>query len=194
MNPETVGDYATPEQVVGEINMKDPWESCITISNQWAWKPNDKMKDLKQSIQTLVSTAGGNGNLLYNVGPMLDGRMEQRQIDLLSQMGAWLNKNGVAVYGTQGGPYKPNKDFACTRKGNKIYLHLFNQHNQSIKLAAIPSVKINKAYFLNGAAVTFTQDEGGIIINLPATLPDSIDTIVVLELNKDAVTIPLIEN
>ncbi len=32
-----IGDYATPEQVVGTINMKDPWESCITICRQWAW-------------------------------------------------------------------------------------------------------------------------------------------------------------
>lgn len=194
MTAETVGDYATPEQFVGEINMKDPWESCITICNQWAWKPNDKMKDLKQSIQTLVSTAGGNGNLLYNVGPMPDGRMEQRQIDLLSQMGAWLTKNGSAIYGTKGGPFKPNKDFAATRKGNKIFLHFFKHDNQSVKLASIPSVKINKAHILNGAAVTFLQDDNGITLQLPSTMPNAIDTIVVLELNKDAEAIPLIEN
>ncbi len=194
MTPETVGDYATPEQIVGEINMKDPWESCITICKQWAWKPNDKMKSLKESIQTLASTAGGNGNLLYNVGPMLDGRMEDRQINLLSQMGAWLAKNGTAIYGTKGGPYKPNKDFATTRKGNKIFLHLFKQDNRVIKLAAIPAFEINKAYFLNGAAVTFEQDESGITINLPATMPDNIDTVVVLELNGDAEKIPLIGN
>src|SRR5690606_16393253 len=38
-----VGDYDTPEQVVGKMNMETPWESCFTICTQWAWKPNDKM-------------------------------------------------------------------------------------------------------------------------------------------------------
>src|SRR5690606_2705266 len=67
MLPETVGDYATPEQEIGVMNMKDPWESCITLCTQWAWKPNDKMKSVGQCIRTLASTAGGNGNLLLNV-------------------------------------------------------------------------------------------------------------------------------
>ncbi|WP_281228956.1 alpha-L-fucosidase [Flavobacterium aquiphilum] len=87
-----VGDYLTPEQKIGELNMINPWESCITICNQWAWKPNDKMKSLKECIQTLVKTAGGNGNLLLNVGPMMDGRIETRQIERLKEMGIWLNK------------------------------------------------------------------------------------------------------
>src|SRR5215469_6755425 len=39
ISSETVGDYATPEQEIGAINMKDPWESCITICHQWSWKP-----------------------------------------------------------------------------------------------------------------------------------------------------------
>jgi alpha-L-fucosidase len=42
------------------------------------------MKTLKESLQTLAGTAGGNGNLLYNVGPMADGRIEQRQVKMLS--------------------------------------------------------------------------------------------------------------
>ncbi len=66
----SVGDYLTPEQRVGELNMNDAWESCITICQQWAWKPNDSMKTVKECVQTLVKTAAGNGNLLLNVGPM----------------------------------------------------------------------------------------------------------------------------
>jgi len=152
------------------------------------------MKSLQQSIQTLASTAGGNGNLLYNVGPMMDGRIEERQVKLLSQMGEWLYKNGTAIYGTKGGPFKPNKDFAATRKGNKIFLHLFKQDNSNFKLPAIPNLVINKAYFLNGAALVFTQDGNGITIKLPSSLPDINDTVVVLELNGDAEKIALIEN
>ena len=194
LTSESIGDYATPEQKVGVINLKDPWESCITICNQWAWKPNDKMKSLKESIQTLVTTASGNGNLLFNVGPMMDGRIEERQVNLLFEMGTWLSKNGAAIYGTKGGPYTPNKDYSSTRKGNKIYLHIFNQKNPIVKLGAIKDFNIRKAYFLNGTNVSFKQDENGISIDLPDSMPDAIDSIVVLELDGDAESITIIDN
>ena len=62
------GDYDTPEQTVGGFQDRRPWETCMTICNQWAWRPNDSMKSLKQCLQTLVSCVGGDGNLLFNVG------------------------------------------------------------------------------------------------------------------------------
>ena len=46
----------------------------MTICRQWAWKPDDRLKSLQQCLQTLVRCAGGDGNLLLNVGPMPDGR------------------------------------------------------------------------------------------------------------------------
>jgi alpha-L-fucosidase len=35
------GDYDTPEQQVGKFQMGPPWETCMTICRQWAWKPED---------------------------------------------------------------------------------------------------------------------------------------------------------
>jgi len=60
------GDYDTPEQRVGGFNRERPWETCMTICRQWAWKPNDQMKSKKQCIQTLLQTVGGDGNLLFS--------------------------------------------------------------------------------------------------------------------------------
>ena len=39
-----------------------PWETCMTICRQWAWRPKDRMKSLSECIRTLVSCAGGDGN------------------------------------------------------------------------------------------------------------------------------------
>ncbi|WP_083252065.1 alpha-L-fucosidase [Pedobacter steynii] len=192
MLASTLADFATPEQEVGAMNMDYPWESCITICQQWAWKPNDKMKSLKECIQTLASTAGGNGNLLFNVGPMMDGRIEARQVDRLKEMGTWLNKNGAAIYGTKGGPYKPDSVMAATRKGNKIYLHLFKKQGAEISIAAVPGAKVMKAYFLNGAApITFKSEDTKITIPLPSQLPDSNDTVIVLEMDKNMEAVPV---
>ncbi len=195
MGPETVGDYLTPEQEVGKINMDEPWESCITIGKQWSWKPNDELKTAKESIQTLVSTAGGNGNLLYNVGPMADGRIEERQVALLSDIGKWLTKNGESIYGTKGGPFEPNKEYAATRKGTRIYLHLFKQEISNIELPAVANAKITKAYFLHGAPAAFKQDEKNIHLSFAAKdLVDQNDNVLVLELDGNAEVLPVVKN
>ena len=188
------GDYATLEQRVGKFDNENPWETCMTIATQWAWKANDRMKSKKQCIHTLLQTVGGDGNLLFNVGPMADGRIEQRQIDRLKEMGDWLKINGEAVYGTRGGPYKPTDYMVSTRKGNKIYLHLIKPLEGSLKLPFLKGIKVEKAYFLEGnKLVNFSQGKQSIEISLPETLPDDVASVIVLELNKPALDIEVIE-
>lgn len=118
------GDYGTPEQRVGGFDIERPWETCMTICRQWAWKPDDKMKTLSECLQTLIRTAGGDGNLLFNVGPMPTGEIEPRQVERLEEMGAWLAQYGRSIYGTRGGPFKPARHLVSTRKDNTIYLHI----------------------------------------------------------------------
>lgn len=182
----SVGDFLTPEQTIGELNMKEPWESCITICTQWAWKPNDQMKTLKQCIQTLERTAGGNGNLLLDVGPMMDGRMEARQITRLKEMGDWLNKYGESIYGTKGGPYAPNDLFVSTHREKKIYVHLLEKKTGSLVLPSLSGVKVLKAHFMKGSDLAFTQDpQAGISIRLPDVLPGPISSVIVLEVDNE---------
>jgi alpha-L-fucosidase len=47
--------------------------------------------------------------------------------------------------------------------------------------------------FLKGQPVQFTQDEKNIRITLPAKMPNKDCSVIVLELNKNAETIPLTE-
>jgi alpha-L-fucosidase len=165
----------------------------MTICTQWAWKPNDQLKSLKECIHTLASTAGGNGNLLLNVSPMLDGRMEARQVKRLKEVGDWLKKNGEAIYNTKGGPYKPDSVCAATRKGNNIYLLIFRRDNDALTLPAIPGVTIMDAHFLHGEAVTIVQDGQHFNLRLPEKLPDENCSVVVLKTNGNIEHIPIID-
>ncbi len=176
------GDYDTPEQKIGGFQIDRPWETCMTICRQWAWKPNDNMKSLEQCLHTLIRTSGGDGNLLFNVGPMPSGEIEARQVERLKEMGAWLAQNGESIYGTRGGPWKPRRDLVCTRKGNKIYIHLLEKKNGVITLPALP-VAIQSAKLLHGSAVTTKTKEGILSIDIPDDAWKPIDTIIELTLD-----------
>jgi alpha-L-fucosidase len=151
------------------------------------------MKSLKQCIQTLVTSASGNGNLLFNVGPAMDGHIEARQVARLKEMGAWLRQNGEAIYGTKGGPYAPTAEYGATRLDNKIYINVFQRKDSTLNIPLLPNAKILKSYFLNGNAVAIRSDSKGYEIELPATLPDENCSVIVLELDVNAMDIPVIK-
>ncbi|MBP7933798.1 MAG: alpha-L-fucosidase [Phycisphaerae bacterium] len=185
------GDFGTPEQTIGRFDIKRPWESCITICQQWAWKPNDNLKSLKECVHTLVRCAGGDGNLLLNVGPMPSGEIEPRQVDVLRGMGQWLKVAGEALYATRGGPFMPGLWGASTHRGKKVYLHVLEWPDGE-DLLALPAIKarIVASSLLGGGTVTVRQGEKGITVGVPAPDRRDPDTIVVLELDCPAMDIP----
>ncbi len=183
-------DHDTPEQTVGAFQRGRPWETCMTICNQWAWKPNDTMKSLKGCLDVLVKCAGGDGNLLFNVGPMPTGQIEGRQISRLAEMGAWMERYGETIYGTRGGPFRPTSWGASTCRDNKIYVHVLNWKAAPDGLVLPPlKAKVKKCSLLTGGSATFKQTRKGIRLGIPESARQEIDTIAVLELDSSAVDI-----
>jgi alpha-L-fucosidase len=185
------GDYDTPEQEVGAFRMNRPWESCMTISahDQWAWGgPKDGVKSLADCLHMLIRCAGGDGNMLLNIGPEPTGAIEDCQVNRLKQIGAWTARYGESIYGTRGGPYKPNKHLACTRKGDVVYLHVLAWPDEALRLPPLPA-KIVESRLLTGGDVKVSQTDDGIEFSVPKADRQPIDTIVVLRLDKPAIDI-----
>jgi alpha-L-fucosidase len=178
-------DHDTPEQTIGGFQRDRPWETCMTICQQWAWKPNDNMKSLKECLQTLVRVVGGDGNLLFNVGPMPDGRIEPRQVDRLREMGDWLRTHGESIYGTRGGPFKTAAWLASTYRDNVIYVHILDWPSDVITLPALPR-QVTGSSLLPRGGVNVRQTAEGIEIRVPPRSRSEIDTIVRLELDGPA--------
>jgi alpha-L-fucosidase len=174
------GDYDTPEQRVGGYQDQRPWETCMTIANQWAWKPDDPMKSLAECLQTLVRCAGGDGNLLFNVGPTPEGLIEPAQVARLKEMGAWLAKHGESVYGTRGGPWKPTKDWASTRKGKTVYLHVFRWVGDTVSLPNLPG-RLMSSSLMDGGMPHVAQTGDRILVTVLPWDRREIDTVVKLE-------------
>jgi alpha-L-fucosidase len=187
-----VGDFDTPEQTIGGFQIDRPWETCMTLCNQWAWKPNDAMKPIEQCLRTLVLTIGGDGNLLFNVGPMPDGRIEERQVTRLKEMGEWVQEHAEAIYGTRGGPFKPSHGLAATRKGNAIYLFVMKEAPETLVLPPLPRV-IKSATIMGGGAADLKPAADKLTLSLPTASRRPPITVVKLELDASAMDIPAVD-
>jgi alpha-L-fucosidase len=179
------GDHGSVEQRAGEGQFDRPWEANMTLCTRWAWIPNDKMKPLKQCIQTLVKVVGGDGNFLFDVGPMSDGRIEPRQVARLKEMGDWLNNYGKSIYATRGGPFIPGSWGASTRRGNTIYLHVLNWEEDNIVLPPIPN-RIIRSNVMTGGTAHLKQTDEAIKVSVSKAKRNELDTIIVLELDGPA--------
>ena len=180
------GDYDTPEQQIGRFQTRRPWESCITLGTQWSWKPNDRIKSLKECIGILVRCAAGDGNLALNTNPMPDGRIEPRQAERFRQIGRWMEKHGRSIYRTRGGPFVvPGRLGGSTHKGKTIYLHVLRWPGDTIALPPIPR-KVVSHSVLTGGTASVEQTDEGIAVSVPARHRDELDTIVALELDGPA--------
>ncbi len=180
--------YYTPEQRIGGFDNQRPWESCMTISrrNQWSWGgPQDGVKTRAECLNMLIRCAGGDGNLLLNVGPMPTGEFAPEQVERMKEMGTWLAKYGESIYGTRGGPFRPSRWGVSTYKGHTVYLHIQRWPGEMLPLPAIPS-KIIRSSALTGGDVSVKPTDDAVEISLPAGERDELDTIVALELDCPA--------
>ena len=185
------GDYDTPEQKIGSFQMDRPWESCMTVSahNHWAWGgKNDGVKSLAACLDMLIRAAGGDGNILLNVGPRPDGVIDPEQAGRLKTIGDWLAANGESIYETRGGPWKPSPDFVSTRKRDRIYLHLLKKQSGPVSIPALP-VPIKSIKILNGKDLTFDTKGDKLKFTIPADAWQPIDTIVELAVSGSAIDI-----
>ncbi|MBP7935906.1 MAG: alpha-L-fucosidase [Phycisphaerae bacterium] len=188
-------DYYTPEQIIGGFDVRRPWESCMTLSSrdQWSWGgPEDGVKPYEACMDMLIRGAGGDGNILLNVGPMPSGEIAPDQANRIKEMGVWLAEYGQSIYGTRGGPFKPGDYGVSTRKGNTIYLHIRDWTEDAVKLPAIPA-KVVKSEALTGGKAVVHQTATGLDISVPQGDRQALDTIVALELDRSSLAIPAIE-
>jgi len=118
------------------------WQTDTSVSNKsWGYINNDTFKSPQFIVDQLVDIVSKNGNLLLNIGPRSDGTIPDEVQQVLLDVGAWLNVNGEAIYGTRPwriygeGPTKVEagsfhdtdtanytpEDFRFTTKGNVLY-------------------------------------------------------------------------
>ena len=180
------GDTETPEQHIPATGYKDrDWETCMTMNDTWGYKSYDNnWKSVETLLRNLVDIASKGGNYLLNVGPTAEGVIPQPSVERLAAIGKWLEANGESIYATTAGPFKKLPWGRCTTKPGKLYLHVFHWPADGV-LNVPMSGTVLRAYLLSEPekALTVSASDRGCAIQLPATAPDPIDTVVVAEVS-----------
>jgi alpha-L-fucosidase len=94
-------NYQTPEQHIPATQLNNPWESCMTLANNWGYVPNDQFKPATKIIHSLIEVVAKGGSLLLGIGPKPDGTLPNEAIERMHEIGNWMNKNGAAIYNTR---------------------------------------------------------------------------------------------
>jgi hypothetical protein len=121
------GDYGSTADRPAEFSPHEgDWEGIPTTNESYGWsKFDDSHKPPAHFIRLLAKAAARGGNLLMNIGPMGDGRFDPRDTAILSGIGAWWKLNGESIRGTERTPLPVQTWGESTRKGNRLYLHVF---------------------------------------------------------------------
>jgi alpha-L-fucosidase len=162
-----------------------PLETCETINNSWGFNITDRsFKSSKRIIHYLVNAAGLNANFLLNIGPMPNGKIQPEFTDTLAIVGAWVQKNGEAIYGTRGSGIPVQPWGVITQKDKNLYVHVMTQPQQPYVFIPQLKGKVTKAALLaDGSAVKFKQQSEGVFVYLNGVATDPNDTIIKLTTN-----------
>lgn len=182
-----LGDYASTADRPAEFPPQDgDWEGIPTTNESYAWSKTDHShKPISHFIQLIVKAAARGGNTLMNIGPMGDGRIDPKDMAILEGIGTWWKVNGESIRGTERTPLPVQAWGESTRRGNTLYLHVFNWPKDGKLVVGGLKSDVKKAYLLadpKRAALKVTRANPlDVAINTPAAAPDAADSVIVVE-------------
>jgi len=197
-------DFVTPEQYQPkEWPTRDGervvWEACQTLNGSWGYdRDNLDWKPPSMLVKTLIDSVSKGGNLLLNVGPTGRGEFEPRARQTLAEIGEWTHLHGRAIYGATASDLIPPPDCRYTKRGDRLYLHIFSWPMRHLHLEGLGG-KVAYAQLLHDASeirriesdpdgpaqnTTMSGEAGVLTLELPIQAPDVLVPVIELFLKQ----------
>jgi alpha-L-fucosidase len=165
----------------GQAVSRLPLETCQTMNGMWGYKIIDQnYKSTDTLIRYLVSASGKGANLLLNVGPQPNGKIPSAALDRLQAIGEWTSRYGETIYGTVAGDVPVQEWGVTTRKGNRLFVHIFDHKEKELHLPLQGKVKKAFVYDTKQMLKTKRTEEGVSIFF--EEIPSGTDYVVELEM------------
>ncbi len=118
------GDYSTPEReaFIANANFSRLCEACQSVGMQaWGYRKEEDYFTAASLISSVSGILMKGGNYLLNVGPMADGTLPSKSMEIFRAVGDWYRRIRESVIGTE---FLKLGRFNYTRKDNTLYLFL----------------------------------------------------------------------
>ncbi|MBF1015063.1 MAG: alpha-L-fucosidase, partial [Lachnospiraceae bacterium] len=153
------GDFVSPEQIIPTKGVTDingnllPWELCATMNNHWGYCNYDfEFKPAEMIIRKLVECVSKGGNFILNLGPDARGNIPNESLDILGEIGEWMDKNSESIYGC-GQCALPKPEWGrYTSNGDTIYAHVFEAPLGALPLTGVNPKELVGIYYLSNGS------------------------------------------
>ena len=155
------GDFASPEQIIPPKGVCDingepiPWELCATMNNHWGYCNFDhQYKTPEMLVRKLVECVSKGGNMILNVGPDAKGNIPKESVEILKEVGNWMDKNKESIYGCGISDLEKPDWGRYTEKDGVIYAHVYETPLGALPLYGISPEKLDRiTYLADGSEV-----------------------------------------
>lgn len=155
-------DYHCMESSIGNYRAA-PWEVVTSVAYpSYSFHKSNQFKPAEIWIEKLSRIVTGNGNMLLNFIPDQDGVIGENQREIARGIGAWMAKNGEAVYMTRGGPWLNGTWGGATRKDRDIYIHITKDTPDPLVLPDCGG-KLVSSTSLSAEGAKAEQDKFGVV-------------------------------
>ena len=170
-------NYRTPELSIPKTQLKDPWETCLTLAKGWGHTKKIPIKSGTWIIHTLAEVVAKGGNLLLGWGPTAEGEFPEYVDKPLQEIGTWLKVNGEAIYGTRiTENYNDGSTwFTQSKDGKKKYAIFCIQEGATIPQTItwkgnIPAKGKKIKLMATGKNLNWKQKSDAVVIEIPNEL------------------------
>lgn len=135
-NGHLMGDYESgyerrlPHPVKDLKTTQWDWEACMTIpENQWGYHKDWSLSYVKTPVEVIdriVHAVAMGGNMVVNFGPQADGDFRPEEKAMAKAVGAWMSRNGEAIYACDYAGWEKQDWGYFTCKGDDVYMVVFN--------------------------------------------------------------------
>lgn len=185
----TFADYVnTADRALEIFPCEGDWESIPTTNESYGYSIDDNShKPASAFIQLLAKSAARGGNMLMNLGPKGNGEIDERDVTILREIGAWLERNGESIYGTIRTPLSVQQWGESTQKENTLYLHVFEWPADGELVLGGLLNPIRKAWLLADKEHKPLEAKRlnyyDWLIHVPCQAPDPVDSVVAVEVD-----------
>ena len=171
-------NIVTPEHQIPDEPLKEVWESCLTMSRNWKYSPNDTYKSTHKVLHMLIEIVSKGGNFLLGVGPKPDGTLPADALKRLREIGDWMAVNAEAIHGTRAvAPYKEG-NIRFTQKSGWVYAVVMPQPGEDqpscyVTLTALQPAEGTDVTLLGlPKPLAWRKEDGNALVEIPTeTLP-----------------------